>query len=111
MIAASGSIEAYISAANRVPMLTEAEEQRLARQFRDADDLDAARQLVTSHLRWFCSGIFVSRAADSLHDLGSIDHSHCLLGRDELVSGARAARWPLSERGRFVSRLPRGRCA
>jgi RNA polymerase sigma-32 factor len=51
MLAASGSIEAYISAANRVPMLSEAEEQRLARRFRDDADLDAARQLVTSHLR------------------------------------------------------------
>ena len=51
VIAASGSIEAFISAANRVPMLSEAEEQRLARRFRDEADLDAARQLVTSHLR------------------------------------------------------------
>jgi len=51
MLAASGSIEAYISAANRVPMLSELEEQTLARRFRDEEDLDAARQLVTSHLR------------------------------------------------------------
>jgi len=51
MLAAGGSIEAFISAANRVPMLSEAEEQTLARRFRDEDDLDAARQLVTSHLR------------------------------------------------------------
>ncbi len=51
MLAASGSIEAFISAANRVPMLSEAEEQSLARRFRETDDLDAARQLVTSHLR------------------------------------------------------------
>jgi RNA polymerase sigma-32 factor len=51
MLAASGSIEAFISAANRVPMLSEAEEQSLARRFRDEQDLDAARQLVTSHLR------------------------------------------------------------
>jgi RNA polymerase sigma-32 factor len=50
-LAASGSIEAFISAANRVPMLSEAEEQSLARRFRDQEDLDAARQLVTSHLR------------------------------------------------------------
>jgi RNA polymerase sigma-32 factor len=50
-LAASGSIEAFISAANRVPMLSEAEEQSLARRFREEDDLDAARQLVTSHLR------------------------------------------------------------
>lgn len=49
--AASGSIEAFISAANRVPMLTELEEQSLARRFRERDDIDAARQLVTSHLR------------------------------------------------------------
>ena len=48
---ASGSIEAYISAANRVPMLTEAEEGALARRFRDTEDLEAARQLITSHLR------------------------------------------------------------
>jgi len=48
---ASGSIEAYISAANRVPMLTEDEERDLARRFRDAGDLEAARALVLSHLR------------------------------------------------------------
>ena len=51
MLAGSGSIEAFISAANRVPMLSEAEEQSLARRFRQDGDLDAARQLVTSHLR------------------------------------------------------------
>jgi len=51
MLAASGSIEAFISAANRVPMLSHAEEQALARRLREHDDLDAARQLVTSHLR------------------------------------------------------------
>ncbi|HWU85476.1 MAG TPA: RNA polymerase sigma factor RpoH [Rhodocyclaceae bacterium] len=49
--AASSSIDAYIQAANRVPMLSEAEEQALARRLRDAGDIDAARQLVTSHLR------------------------------------------------------------
>jgi RNA polymerase sigma-32 factor len=48
---ASGSIEAYISAANRVPMLTEEEEKSLARRFRDDGDLSAARGLVMSHLR------------------------------------------------------------
>jgi len=51
MPSASGSIEAFIQAANRVPMLTESEEGSLARRFRDEEDLDAARQLVTSHLR------------------------------------------------------------
>ncbi len=47
----AGSIEAYISAANRVPMLAEGEEFELARRFRDENDLDAARRLVLSHLR------------------------------------------------------------
>jgi RNA polymerase sigma-32 factor len=51
MPSASGSIEAYIQAANRVPMLLDSEEGALARRFRDEGDLDAARQLVTSHLR------------------------------------------------------------
>ena len=49
--ASAASIDAYIQSANRVPMLTEAEELALARRFRDEQDLDAARQLVTSHLR------------------------------------------------------------
>jgi len=48
---ASGSIEAYISAANRVPMLTEEEEKGLARRLRDEGDVEAARRLVLSHLR------------------------------------------------------------
>ena len=48
---ATGSIEAYISSANRIPMLTEAEEKDFARRFRDEEDLEAARALVMSHLR------------------------------------------------------------
>ena len=47
----AGSIEAYIQAANRMPMLSEAEENRLARRFHEEGDLEAARQLVLSHLR------------------------------------------------------------
>ena len=47
----TGSLEAYIQTVNRFPMLTLEEEQRLARRFRDQDDLEAARQLVVSHLR------------------------------------------------------------
>jgi RNA polymerase sigma-32 factor len=46
-----GSIDAYIQAANRVPMLTADEEQRLARRLRDENDLDSAGRLVMSHLR------------------------------------------------------------
>jgi len=46
-----GNIDAYIQAANRYPMLTEAEETRLAERFRNEGDVEAARQLVLSHLR------------------------------------------------------------
>jgi len=51
MPSAVGNLDAYIQAANRFPMLSETEEQSLARRFRDDEDLDAARQLVLSHLR------------------------------------------------------------
>ncbi len=47
----AGSIDAYIQAANRFPMLSEAEESHLARRFRDEGDVESARQLVLSHLR------------------------------------------------------------
>jgi RNA polymerase sigma-32 factor len=47
----TGSIEAYIQTVNRFPMLTPEEEQAFARRFRDDEDLEAARQLVLSHLR------------------------------------------------------------
>jgi RNA polymerase sigma-32 factor len=46
-----GNIDAYIQAAGRMPMLTETEEQDLARRFQKEGDLDAARGLVLSHLR------------------------------------------------------------
>src|SRR5438552_8566738 len=47
----TGSIEAYIRAVNRFPILSAEEEQSLARRYRDKQDLEAARQLVVSHLR------------------------------------------------------------
>jgi RNA polymerase sigma-32 factor len=46
-----GSLDSYIQAVNRVPMLSAEEELRLARRFREKDDLEAARTLVMSHLR------------------------------------------------------------
>jgi RNA polymerase sigma-32 factor len=49
--AAVGNLDAYISAVNRIPMLTAEDESRLARDFRERNDLDGARQLVLSHLR------------------------------------------------------------
>ena len=46
-----GSLESYISTVNRVPMLSAQEERELALRWRDKQDLEAARQLVLSHLR------------------------------------------------------------
>jgi len=46
-----GNIDAYISAVNRLPMLTAEQESELARRFREHTDLEAARELVMSHLR------------------------------------------------------------
>src|SRR6476661_7693900 len=46
-----GNLDAYISAANRLPMLTPEEEQEYARKFKDSNDLEAAGKLVLSHLR------------------------------------------------------------
>ena len=49
--AAVGNLDAYISAVNRIPMLTADEESKLARDFRDHNDLESAGRLVLSHLR------------------------------------------------------------
>ncbi len=46
-----GNLDAYISAANRLPLLTLEEEQSAARALRSNNDLDAAGRLVMSHLR------------------------------------------------------------
>ena len=46
-----GHLDAYISAVNRMPMLTLEEEQEAARQLKESNDLEAARKLVLSHLR------------------------------------------------------------
>ncbi|MBI5861389.1 MAG: RNA polymerase sigma factor RpoH [Rhodocyclales bacterium] len=47
----NGSIEAYIAAAQRMPLLSESRERLLAQRFREVGDVEAARELVTSHLR------------------------------------------------------------
>jgi len=46
-----GNLDAYISAVNRLPMLTLEQEQEFARGLKDNNDLDAAGKLVLSHLR------------------------------------------------------------
>lgn len=49
---ALGSLDAYIGAVHQIPVLSVDNEQDLARRFRDGNDLDAARELVHSHLRF-----------------------------------------------------------
>ena len=56
-VPSGGSLEAYLQAVHTIPMLSEDEERHLAEQFRDHEDLEAARRLVLSHLR------FVARVA------------------------------------------------
>ncbi len=46
-----GNLDAYITAVNRLPLLTHEEEQRFARELRDTGSLEAAGKLVLSHLR------------------------------------------------------------
>jgi RNA polymerase sigma-32 factor len=48
----TGNMDAYISAAFQLPMLSADEEHALAVRLRDRQDLDAARTLVMSHLRF-----------------------------------------------------------
>jgi RNA polymerase sigma-32 factor len=48
----TGSLESYISAVHRIPMLSEETERDLALRFRNDEDLEAARQLVMAHLRF-----------------------------------------------------------
>ena len=48
---AVGSIDSYMHAVNRFPMLTLEQEQDYARRLRDNNDLDAAQHMVLSHLR------------------------------------------------------------
>ncbi|GAP66166.1 RNA polymerase sigma factor [Mizugakiibacter sediminis] len=47
-----GSLDAYISAVHRIPVLSLEEERELAQRYRKSDDLAAAKQLVLSHLRF-----------------------------------------------------------
>jgi RNA polymerase sigma-32 factor len=47
-----GSLDAYFDAVSRIPVLSREDETALATRFRSENDLDAARQLVLSHLRF-----------------------------------------------------------
>ena len=50
-IPAAASLDSYIQTVNSFPLLTQEQETSLARRLRDHDDLEAARELVLSHLR------------------------------------------------------------
>ena len=54
-----GSINSYIHSVNQVPILTFEEEQRLAKLLRDHDDIEAARQLILSQLRFV---VYIARS-------------------------------------------------
>ena len=56
-VPSGGSLEAYLQAVHTIPMLSEDEERQLAERYRNDEDLDSARRLVLSHLR------FVARVA------------------------------------------------
>lgn len=56
-----GGFEAYVRRAFAAPMLTEAQEQDLARRYHEHEDIEAAKQLVFSHVR------FVVHLAKSYH--------------------------------------------
>ena len=45
------SLDLYIQAVNKIPLLTAEEESNLAKKLKENNDLDAARVLVMSHLR------------------------------------------------------------
>ena len=47
-----GSLEAYISIVNQAPLLSRDEERELAYQYQNHNDLDAARKLIMSQLRF-----------------------------------------------------------
>jgi RNA polymerase sigma-32 factor len=64
LIGPIGSFDAYVEAVSRIPVLSREDECELAERFRRDNDLDAARQLVLSHLR------FVVHIARGYHGYG-----------------------------------------
>ncbi len=60
----TGSLEAYVQAVHQIPMVSAERERELALRFRRDNDLEAARELVLSHLR------FVVRVARGYNGYG-----------------------------------------
>jgi len=79
----TGSMDAYVSAAFQLPMLTEEQEHDLALRLRDHQDLDAARQLVMAHLR------FVVRVARGYSGYGLPQHDLIQEGTVGLMKAVR----------------------
>ncbi len=52
MTLATGSLKSYFQGIKKIPILSAEEERLLAKRYREEGDLDAARQLVMSHLRF-----------------------------------------------------------
>jgi len=51
-VPAGQGLASYIQVVNTMPVLSAEQEQALARRYHDEDDLDAARELILSHLRY-----------------------------------------------------------
>jgi RNA polymerase sigma-32 factor len=79
----TGSMDAYVSAAFQLPMLTEEQEHALAVRLRERQDLDAARQLVMAHLR------FVVRIARGYNGYGLPQHDLIQEGTVGLMKAVR----------------------
>ncbi|MGB5495662.1 MAG: RNA polymerase sigma factor RpoH [Sedimenticolaceae bacterium] len=79
----TGSMDAYVSAAFQLPMLSAEEEHDLAVRLRDNQDLQAARSLVMSHLR------FVVRIARGYNGYGLPQHDLIQEGTVGLMKAVR----------------------
>ena len=79
----TGNMDAYVSAAFQLPMLSAEEEHNLAVRLRDNQDLEAARSLVMSHLR------FVVRVARGYSGYGLPQHDLIQEGTVGLMKAVR----------------------
>jgi RNA polymerase sigma-32 factor len=79
----TGNMDAYISAAFQLPILSAEEEHELAVRLRDRQDLDAARSLVMAHLR------FVVRIARGYSGYGLPQHDLIQEGTVGLMKAVR----------------------
>lgn len=52
LVPQSGSLDSYMQSVNSIPILTAQEEKKLAEKLHNDGDLDAAQQLIMSHLRF-----------------------------------------------------------